>query len=114
MRGILTYLIMATAICSLGSCTKDNLEIEPLDECDTLMVSYANDIVPIIDFRCTSCHFSSGIGDFRDYNVLKTKIDAGEFNSRVFVLQDMPPAGPLTGCEKTVVKAWLNLGAPEN
>lgn len=111
---------MIATISLSSSCTKDMLELEPVlpvDLCDTINVSYTDDILPMVQSKCTDCHYSgSGIGDFNTYVDLKTKVDEGKVYNRVFVLGDMPPVGQAApdSCEKVLLKAWINLGAPEN
>lgn len=88
------------------------------DNCDTAMVSFSEDIMPIINNSCATvgCHVQGGgvPGIFENYNQIKDKVDDGSFGQRVVVQQDMPPAGPLTNCQIEHVQKWIEDGAPNN
>ena len=86
--------------------------------CDTLNVSYSQDIKPIIDGQCatTGCHIAGGTGNgiFDNYNGVKAKVDNGSMMQRVVVSRDMPPSTPLSDCNVQKFEAWINAGAPNN
>jgi len=95
---------------------------EPVDcpnlstTCPDPKLSYASDVRPIINARCTTCHSPGGQEPSRDFTTY-----GGVFQQRQAVLTQayscrMPPAGnaqPTTQERQTLV-AWLVCGAPNN
>lgn len=104
----------------ITSCQYDNEEeLYPDVECDTVNVSYAEDIEPIIDNSCATsgCHVDGGTGNgsFKNYTRVKAKVDNGSMRQRVVVTQDMPPdPESLTACQINKIDAWIDAGAPNN
>ena len=104
------------------ACTKDvglnpDLVVKPVSICDS--VTYTNDIKPIIDSKCVSCHYAGGTGngDYQTspYAGLKQKVDNGSFKNRAIILHDMPQGGPpLSQEEMDLINCWLDAGAPNN
>ncbi len=86
--------------------------------CDTTTVTYALTIQPIIAAKCATsgCHTAggSGNGNFDTYSGSKAKVDNGSFLNRTVVLMNMPVSAPLTACEMSQVKKWIQMGAPNN
>ena len=89
-----------------------------LSYCDSLNVSYASHIKPIINANCATvgCHTPSTgyLPDFSNYAVLKSSIDNGSFKDRVIVSKNMPPSAPLPDSTINKLNCWLNKGAPNN
>jgi hypothetical protein len=106
----------------LSSCYYDNEEelyeyYNQQNVCDTTAVSFANDIMPMIQGNCvTGCHVAGGSGNgiFENYAEVKAKVDNGSMNNRVVVARDMPPSGALTSCQILQMQAWILNGAPNN
>lgn len=95
--------------------------IVPNMACDTLMPTYINEIKPIVDANCSypGCH-SAGYeaGDFTTYSGMKSRLDGGQFETRVLLIRDMPPpyaSGPkeLLQEELDLLECWLRNGYPE-
>ncbi len=88
------------------------------DACDTSNVSFANDLIPILERSCntgSSCHgASSGRPIWDDYQTVKNNIS--KFQVRVIdrTSAPMPPSGPLPNCEIDKLKAWIENGASDN
>lgn len=86
--------------------------------CDVSSVTYATDIVPIINTSCATsgCHVAggSGPGDFTTYTGLKAKVNNGSFENRVLVQKNMPPSGPLSDCTEAKLQKWIDDGALNN
>lgn len=86
--------------------------------CDTVGVSFSNDIMPIIQGNCATigCHVQGGTGNgiFENYAGVKAKVDNGSLKSRVLVQKNMPPSQPLGDCSMSLISAWINAGAPNN
>ncbi len=106
----------------LSSCYYDNEEelyeyYNLQNTCDTSVVSFATDIMPMIQGNCVSgCHVAggTGVGIFENYAEVKAKVDNGSMNNRVVVVRDMPPANALTDCQILQMQAWILNGAPNN
>lgn len=123
-------LILLCLLFGLSSCTFNNIEedlVPPTsaDPCDSITVSFATDIVPILTSSCSGaslgqCHgAASPRGDFTGYTGTKAKVDGGQFENRVLELKDMPPGfstGPksLSAAQMDTIRCWLNDGAPDN
>lgn len=115
-------LILALAVSTQGCYYDNEEELYELwyaqNVCDTLNVSYSQDIKPIIDGQCATsgCHVAGGTGNgiFDNYNAVKAKVDNGSMMQRVVVTRDMPPSTTLTECNVQKFKAWINAGAPNN
>ncbi len=88
------------------------------NQCDTVNVSFSNDIMPIIQGNCatTGCHVQggSGPGIFVNYNGMMEKVNNGSFEKRVLIEKNMPPSAPLSDCQQAIIRAWLKAGAPNN
>lgn len=117
-------LILLAGFFGFFSCTFDKAEkVEekpPLTLCDSLDVTYAGVIKPLITNRCaiSGCHVSGfSAGDFTSYQGLKDVIDQGStFRTRIIIDKDMPPAGAttLSDEERQKIDCWLNDGAQNN
>jgi len=100
------------------------------------VITFSEDIFPIIQFRCLSCHQPQGDGyeksglDLRTYDGLMkgTKfgpmvIPGDAFMSNLMVMLDkrgsaeirMPHGKkPLTSCDRDLFRRWINRGAKNN
>ena len=87
-------------------------------QCDTIAVSYADDIVPLLQANCNTdgCHKAGGAGNgiFENYQAVKAKVDNGSMQARVIDQRTMPPAGTLSDCQIAIIQVWLNDGAADN
>lgn len=118
---ILSMLFLGSLVL-LSSCYYDNEEelyeyYNQANPCDTSAVSFANDIMPMIQGNCvTGCHVAGGTGSgiFENYNEVKAKVDNNSMMQRVVVSQDMPPGSTLTECQISQMQAWILNGAPNN
>jgi len=91
--------------------------------------SFANDVMPILEARCNSCHGSMGGWDGTTY---ESVINSGD-NGSVVIPGDaensllaqkivgthekgaiMPPGGKMTNSEIQVILDWIAAGAPDN
>ncbi len=96
--------------------------------CETQMVTYDNQIAPIIASSCgyVGCHDGSNApGNYDSYAGLQGIINDGKFKSRVIDVREdpemgMPPDyatdGPmdLTDEQIELIQCWINDGYPEN
>ena len=112
-------ILSAILILSQG-CYNDNVEeLYEFEDpnCDTLDVSFSNQVFPIIQGNCsiTGCHVAGGNGMLlENYNNVKAYVDNGTMFDRVVNTQDMPPSQPLTSCQIDQIDSWINAGAPNN
>lgn len=86
--------------------------------CDTSSSTFSGTIFPIIQGNCSisGCHVAGGSGPglLENYDQVKSIVDNGKLESRVLVLRNMPPSGPLTDCQISLIERWLNNGAQNN
>lgn len=125
MKRVNIYIVNKVAICLLFSCTlllscyydKEN-ELYGEVQCDTEVVSFAEDISPIISNNCSvvGCHVQggSGTGVLENYTQIKSIVDDGSFRERVLVQRNMPPSGFLSECQIEHLDQWIASGAPDN
>jgi len=104
------------------SCTKDQANPIDTSSCNTEDVSFATDIFPIIETKCSSdqaCHIAgAAVGDFTSYNAMLEDLDNGKIELRALVSKNMPPdwseIEPLDECEVLLLQTWINNDYPEN
>ena len=122
-RGIILLAVVSLTVLSFSGCYYDNEQTlyknyYQNNTCDTTTVSFAQDVMPIIQGNCATsgCHVSGGTGNgiFTNYAGVKDKVDNGSFKNRVLVLKNMPLGASLTDCQYKILTAWLNRGAPNN
>ena len=120
MNNRVIYIVCIAIAVFAQSCYYDNEEYlypaEPV--CDTMDVSFSNDIMPIIQGNCSisGCHVAGGSGNgiFEGYAGVKAKVDNGSLHQRVVVDKNMPPNAPLNECQIAQIDSWINAGAPNN
>ena len=111
------FLFLSGIVFYIMSCNQEEINIPT--RCEELSVSYKNDLLPIIESKCSlaSCHdIAFKWGDFDTYEDLKERADNGQLWLRISVTGSMPPAGnpKLTNEELELFKCWLNDGALNN
>lgn len=121
---IVVTLFLAT------SCSFDSVEDikPPVGPCDTVEVSFATDVITILERNCSNqsfnnfngdCHQAgSPIADYTIYAGVKAKVDEGKFEQRALVEKNMPPTfsnGPRPDPnELQMLMCWIEAGAPNN
>lgn len=106
------------------SCYYDNeydlYPFDPNQSCDTLNMVYTNDIKPILDNNCVSCHLTSnpsGGVQLDSYSQVKTVADNGRLWGSINHEDGFSPmpqgGGKLGDCDLNKIKAWINDGSPE-
>lgn len=119
LHGIVVALLSIAAL--LGSCYYDNEEDlyelwNAQNNCDTINVSFTEDILPIMANHCATpgCHVPGGAapGILQTYEQISAF--AGGIRFRAIEVGDMPPSGPLSPCNQNLLKAWIDAGAPDN
>ena len=103
----------------IGQGAKNNCCTE--SGCDTTNVKYSTHIIPIIQNTCQGCHSGAAPGggiNLTTYAGVKAIADNGKFVGSISYLtgySGMPKNGnKLTDCQITMVKLWINQGAPQN
>lgn len=117
------YLILAIVFLSfLSSCKYDNEETLYGDVCDTSQVTYTNDILPVFQQKCYSCHHDVlplyGNLDLADFDHIKRVVDNGRLLKYIKHEPDgipMPKGGAkLPDCTILKIENWINQGIPKN
>lgn len=110
---ILLAFIGIVSITILAKCKKDkNTEIN----CSNIVVSYANDIAPLLTTECNTsgCHRDNfSAGDFTTYSGIKAKANNGSLRSEI-INKSMPINGSLSDTEIQKIVCWIESGALEN
>ncbi|TVQ12745.1 MAG: hypothetical protein EA361_10650 [Bacteroidetes bacterium] len=113
-------IVFAGIFIVFSSCSSDN-EDDLFDDCDTIDVSYADFIVPLMASHCNSCHS----GDFPIGNIItatyegvKAIADNGSLVGSVnhaSGYRPMPEGQPqLPECPRLKIAAWVADGAKNN
>ena len=98
MKKLFKIVLYSGLILLFQSCYYDTvIEEEVIPPPDD--VSYSNDIMPLWNADCVSCHKGSIPPDLRDENSWD---------------QLMPPAGKWSDNKINLVKAWIDQGAKNN
>ena len=91
------------------------------EDCSADSISYAQDIAPLLDRYCTSCHNSSnasGSVALDQYEVLATYIEEGSLLGSIEHVETFSPMPPdqdkLPACEILKVARWIEEGAQDN
>ena len=110
----------------IASCSKSNEaslknSSGGTDNCDTVNMTFAADIVPILQANCYSCHgngLSQNGVSLDSYDQVKTQADNGNL---IHVINHAPgyPAMPqgapkLSDCTINKIKDWVDRGALNN
>ena len=117
-----SFFVIGIAI-YMQSCYYDNVEdlYPQLPECDTTNVTYSNDIWPIINSNCTSCHGGNApAGNIRleNYNDISSAANNGSLLGTIRHEDGWSPmpkgGGKLNDCDITKIETWVNQGTPDN
>jgi mono/diheme cytochrome c family protein len=118
IRQVLAGLVLITAIGGIVSCTK--YQWAPVKIDPEVVIYYQNDIQPIFNSNCLSCHGATKAPDLRDgksYAAL-TKgayIDQPGETSKLYLKMIGPEHSPRSsGTDKQNVLNWINQGAKNN
>ena len=127
---ISTFVLSLAVSVSLTSCYYDTEEELYPDSgsvvCDTISVSYTNDIVPIMNSKCSTpgCHAGANAAagiPLETYAGVKEYIDADKARFISSIIWDgnasTMPKGASTkmiDCNINTIKAWINSGYPNN
>ena len=119
-RRIINSLVLGMIVFS--SCYYDVAEtLYPAGTCITTNMSYANDINPILQQNCFSCHSAdanNGNVILEGYNQLMPNITNGHLLKAIkheSGISPMPQSTtPLSSCEISKIEQWILQGAQNN
>ena len=104
-------------------CSWENEEsLYPVENCDTLEVSFAVDVVPVLVNYCYTCHSNANAPEFAQGIALEDYQDVSANSSLIVGAinhQEGFPAMPkgsekLDNCSIGVFEAWVIAGMPDN
>jgi hypothetical protein len=104
----------------LASCSYDNLEEYYSNYlCDTLDVTFAGSVYPIIERNCLGCHYNgNSIGvELETYSDIVKKVGEGRLLGALRHepgFAPMPRGNKLDDCSIAKIEIWVANGAPEN
>ena len=107
----------------LQSCYYDNVEeLYPNPPaCDTTNVSYAEDVWPVINSNCTSCHSGGapqGNVSLENYDDIVVAANNGSLLGTIKHEDGWPAmpkgGGSLGDCDIAKIEKWVNEGTPNN
>ncbi|MEJ2594631.1 MAG: cytochrome c [bacterium] len=123
IRRIKNLFVALATVVLMQSCYYDNVEeLYPVTpDCDTASVSYAEDVWPVINSNCTSCHSGGapqGNVHLENYNDIVVAASNGSLLG-VIRHDDGWPAMPKGGgklgdCDIAKIEKWVADGTPEN
>lgn len=104
---------------SQSSCTNDTLpEPDTSVNCDSLQVTYDNQVKPIIDASCAfaGCHVAGfPWGNYTTYAGMTPFLNPSLFENEVIVTMDMPDGSlTLTPEELEIMECWVSNNYAEN
>ena len=117
-----TFILFAATLLATACTYNSEEELYATNDCDTLEMSLAVDISPILNnYSCNSCHSSTsnaGGVDLEGYTNLKIWVDNGRLLGSM--KQDgsaspMPKAAAkMAQCDIDKVEAWITQGSKNN
>jgi len=112
MRILLTTIIILTLF-THTSCYNDNEEdIYILFSCDTVNVSYTENLKSLFDSRCVSCHNGShSTCNLNNFDNAHSYAIKPETNLYTIVEGGTHKNQVLTDCEKNQLRLWISTGA---
>ena len=125
MKNTITLvLVIISSFTGLQSCYYDKADMlyPNTISCDTTaVVSYSQNIVPLFQQQCYSCHLSASMGGgiiMGNYAADKAIAVNGKLYGSVSYASGYSPmpkgANKMTNCQLALVKKWIDSGAPNN
>jgi hypothetical protein len=124
MKSIFIFLSILLTSCSYHKTSDALPSPSNVTTCDSMNVSYKNDIAPMMQKYCNECHGgtppSIGNQNYANYNDLITLIDSPNYilgvTSNEAGFRRMPPAPRVQPnlCEVAKIRQWSLKGAPNN
>jgi len=124
MKKVFLICLISLGSVALSSCYYDNEEeLYPNTNlpCDSVSVSYKNDIDPILQAKCVGCHNANNPGGgyvYDTYADTKNSVDDGTLlgvTNHYATFSPMPKgASKMPECELGKIRNWINEGALNN
>lgn len=121
LKNIVYFTITTVILCSCYAENEEELfpEVTVAKNASdsSLVVSFLNDIQPIINQNCafSGCHASTNTYPLTNYAEVKVKVDDNTFRNRVVDQRNMPaPNGLADVNEVNLIRRWLDEGAKNN
>ncbi len=119
-KGLL--LIMFLGLLTLSSCYNDNYQtLYPSGPCNTSQVTYSQDVWPVINAQCTSCHSGAtpyGNIALENYNDVVAVAKNGKLLGSIRFdagFSPMPKGGAkMNSCDIAKIEKWVKDGTPNN
>lgn len=109
-------ILLLAGLLSWNGCKKDE-DPDPNDKgpacsLSNADLSYTKNMKKMIDTYCISCHSGSGpgIGDYRTYEGIKSRLENGLILERVVIAKTMPQGGGLSQSQRDSVNCWIKSG----
>ncbi|WP_296385340.1 cytochrome c [Winogradskyella sp.] len=102
-------IISCVIVSSCESYVEDDFQVS-IQDCDP-NTSFINQVKPIIDNNCVSCHNGNQFPDLRTYNGVSTN---SEIVEQQVVNRTMPIGGSLTNEEIDLITCWIENGSLNN
>ncbi|MEY4992136.1 MAG: hypothetical protein RI948_1014 [Bacteroidota bacterium] len=113
MKAFFLFFIGSAA---LFSCTRD--KVTPIDPNCNTTISFSNDVLPILQANCISCHDqgnASGGYDLSSYTAISANADAVVGSMKANSYQLMPLGGPaLPDSTIQKISCWIQQGKLDN
>lgn len=116
-------IILGLSLALLSACYYDKEEelYPATGTCDTTNISYAADILPVLQSNCISCHsttLTQGNINLETYPSLSAAIASGKFSGAVNHQSGFSPmpkgGGKLSQCNLEKINHWISIGYPNN
>ncbi len=117
------FILLFVVSLLVHSCTKNNKNdlCPQIENCDTSIVFFSEDIFPVFEFNCMPCHSGgqpSGNLSLTNYQEIESSLNNGNIINRITRENSdnllMPPSGKLDSCIINKIIAWKNQGSLNN
>jgi hypothetical protein len=104
---------------TISACTKDKVQPAPVDTACSDTISFANDILPIMENNCTGCHNANNTsGGYDLTNHAGVTLNTGKLYGSIVhdgSASSMPQGGDkIANASIQKVYCWINQGAKNN
>jgi hypothetical protein len=124
-KGVKQIIYISLLLTTIISCTYNNEEElygnSPDDTCTVENVTYAVNVLPILQNNCYVCHkreFSTGGVNLEGYEQVKIYVTNGRLPGAIHHqpgFSPMPKGGAkLPACDIATIQSWIEAGAPNN
>jgi len=117
MKQLVFFLILGASMASTTSCTKDRTPVENIDPNCSDTISFSQDIQPLFNDNCLSCHDvgnSTGY-TFTNHAEISDKANQALGAMRAEGFQLMPQGGPaLNDTLISLFQCWIQNGKQNN